>query len=138
MVQGFTISYATETRVVYIHEETQRVIYNRFHREAMAFKRLFPQEKYGMWVLLHNQTTTIASGLHQAVPANAGHMFRQDFTVHMDAVLGQIQRLSPVRPVNLAVAQDVLLNIYKEPLPILREILLLSKIIHRNATIYLY
>jgi rhamnosyltransferase len=66
MAQGYAISYVAEAEVVHVHEETPRAVYNRYRREAMAFKRLFPQEKYGIWDLLHNLTTNITSDFHQA------------------------------------------------------------------------
>lgn len=66
MAQGYAISYVAEAEVVHIHEETPRAVYNRYRREAMAFKRLFPQEKYGIWDLLHTLATNVTSDLQQA------------------------------------------------------------------------
>lgn len=66
MAQGFAISYVAEAEVVHVHEETPSAVYNRYRREAMAFKRLFPQESYHIWDLAHNLTTNIASDLVHA------------------------------------------------------------------------
>jgi rhamnosyltransferase len=63
MAQGYTISYVAEAEVVHVHEETPPAVYNRYRREAMAFKRLFPQEHYHLWDLFHNLTTNILSDL---------------------------------------------------------------------------
>ncbi len=61
MAQGYAISYVAEAEVVHIHEETPRAVYNRYRREAMAFKHLFPQEHYHLWDLFHNLTSNIVS-----------------------------------------------------------------------------
>ena len=45
--QEFFISYVAEAEVVHIHEDTPGGVYNRYKREAMAFKRIFPQEQFG-------------------------------------------------------------------------------------------
>jgi len=63
---GFVVSYVAEAEVVHTHEETPRVVYNRYRREAMAFKRLFPQEHYRLWDLFHNLSTNIASDISHA------------------------------------------------------------------------
>jgi GT2 family glycosyltransferase len=66
MAQGYTISYVAEAEVIHVHEETPPGVYNRYRREAMAFKRHFPQEHYHLWDLFHNLTTNILSDLWHA------------------------------------------------------------------------
>ncbi len=66
MSQGYAISYSAEAEVIHIHEETPTAVYNRYRREAMAFKRLFPQERYNLWNLFHNLSTNIFSDLLNA------------------------------------------------------------------------
>ncbi len=66
MSRGYAISYVAEAEVVHVHEETPTGVYNRYRREAMAFKRLFPREHYHLWNLFHNLTTNIASDLSGA------------------------------------------------------------------------
>ena len=66
MARGFAISYVAEAEVVHVHEETPSGVYNRYRREAMAFKRLFPQEHYHLLNLFHNLATNISSDLAQA------------------------------------------------------------------------
>lgn len=46
MEQGWAIHYSAEAEVIHVHEETPRGVYNRYRREAMAFKRIFPQEQF--------------------------------------------------------------------------------------------
>jgi rhamnosyltransferase len=67
MAQGYAISYVAEAEVVHVHEELPSGVCNRYRREAMAFKRLFPQESYHLWDLFHNLSTNIASDLWHAV-----------------------------------------------------------------------
>ncbi len=67
MARGYAISYVAEAEVIHVHEETPTAVYNRYRREAMAFKRLFPQEGYHLWDLIHNLTTNIASDLSHAI-----------------------------------------------------------------------
>jgi glycosyltransferase involved in cell wall biosynthesis len=66
MSKGYAIAYIAEAEVIHVHEETPRGIYNRYRREAMAFKRLFPQEHYHIWDLLHNFSTNVGSDLWHA------------------------------------------------------------------------
>ncbi len=45
-VQGYAISYAADAEVIHVHNETWRGIYNRYRREGMAFKQIYPQETF--------------------------------------------------------------------------------------------
>lgn len=45
--QGYDIAYVPEAEVVHVHNETWQGIFNRYRREAMAFKQIYPQEKFG-------------------------------------------------------------------------------------------
>jgi glycosyltransferase involved in cell wall biosynthesis len=45
--QGFHIMYSAEAEVVHVHHETWRGVYNRYRREGMAFKTIYPQEHFG-------------------------------------------------------------------------------------------
>ncbi|MFZ6026461.1 MAG: glycosyltransferase family 2 protein [Chloroflexota bacterium] len=49
MAQGHALSYVAEAEIVHVHDETPRGVYNRYRREAMAFKRIFPQERFHLW-----------------------------------------------------------------------------------------
>lgn len=44
--QGFAISYVADAEVIHVHEETWRGIYNRYRREGMAFKHIYPHESF--------------------------------------------------------------------------------------------
>lgn len=44
--QGYKVSYVAEAEIIHVHEDTPGGIYNRYRREAMAFKKIFPQEVF--------------------------------------------------------------------------------------------
>jgi cellulose synthase/poly-beta-1,6-N-acetylglucosamine synthase-like glycosyltransferase len=63
MAKGYSITYVAEAEVIHVHEETPQGVFNRYRREAMAFKRLFPNEQYHLWNFAHNLTTNILSDM---------------------------------------------------------------------------
>jgi glycosyltransferase involved in cell wall biosynthesis len=46
--QGHGIVYVPEAEVIHEHHETWRGVYNRYRREAMAFKYIYPRETFGL------------------------------------------------------------------------------------------
>jgi rhamnosyltransferase len=44
--QGFQIAYAGEAEVIHVHNEVWQGVFNRYRREGMAFKRIYPQEHF--------------------------------------------------------------------------------------------
>jgi glycosyltransferase involved in cell wall biosynthesis len=64
--QGRTIAYVTEAEIVHVHNETPHAVYNRYRREAMAFKHIFPNENFSLWDFVRLTSTNIASDLRQA------------------------------------------------------------------------
>jgi glycosyltransferase involved in cell wall biosynthesis len=49
--QGYKIAYAGEAEIIHVHNETWPGVFNRYRREGMAFKRIYPQEKFSLWDL---------------------------------------------------------------------------------------
>lgn len=47
--QGYQVAYVAEAEIVHVHEDHPSGVYNRYRREAMAFKRIFPQEQFGFF-----------------------------------------------------------------------------------------
>lgn len=45
---SFQLAYAADAEIVHIHEETPQRIYNRYRREALAMKSIFPEQKFGI------------------------------------------------------------------------------------------
>ena len=50
--QSYLISYVPEAEIIHVHEETNQTIFNRYRREAMAFKQIYPDQKFGWFDLL--------------------------------------------------------------------------------------
>ncbi len=44
--KGYFIAYSAEAEVVHVHNESLNGIYNRYRREGMAFKQIYPQEVF--------------------------------------------------------------------------------------------
>lgn len=64
--QGYKIAYAAEAEVVHVHDETPRGVYNRYRREAMAFKRIYPESHFSIYDFLRLTITNILSDLWHA------------------------------------------------------------------------
>ena len=63
----YAISYAAHAEVIHIHNETPRGIYNRYRREAMAFKRIFPEAHFNVYDFVRLTVTNILSDLSHAM-----------------------------------------------------------------------
>lgn len=48
MQLGYCISYVPDAEIVHVHDESLKRIYNRYRREAIALKRIFPHEHFGL------------------------------------------------------------------------------------------
>ena len=80
MDQGYTIAYIAEAEVIHEHNETPSGVYNRYRREAMAFKSIFPHERFSLINLFHLASRNIISDLRQAarqkvLTRNVGSIF---------------------------------------------------------------
>lgn len=49
MARRYHVAYAPEAEIVHVHQETLGRIFNRYRREAMAYKRIFPAQSLGLW-----------------------------------------------------------------------------------------
>lgn len=56
MSAGFRVAYVADAEVVHVHEETWRQVFNRYRREAIALKTIFPHEKFTFLNFLHMLT----------------------------------------------------------------------------------
>ncbi|MGQ9833331.1 MAG: glycosyltransferase family 2 protein [Candidatus Villigracilaceae bacterium] len=66
MEQGYAVAYAAEAEIVHIHNETPRGVYNRYRREGMAFKRIFPESHFNVYDFLRLTMANIVSDLWHA------------------------------------------------------------------------
>jgi glycosyltransferase involved in cell wall biosynthesis len=47
--QGYKIAYVAEAEIIHIHNESPRGVFNRYKREAMAFKNLYPEAHFNIY-----------------------------------------------------------------------------------------
>ena len=77
---GGAISYVAEAEVVHVHNETPGGVYNRYRREAMAFKHIFPKERFTFFDFLRLSSGNITSDMWHAarqgaLPGSLGSIF---------------------------------------------------------------
>ena len=65
MGNGYYIAYAAEAEVVHVHSETPLQTCNRYLREGMAHKRVFPEQKFTLWDFLKMFTGNVAADYRQ-------------------------------------------------------------------------
>jgi glycosyltransferase involved in cell wall biosynthesis len=66
MLQGYQIAYAADAEIVHVHNESPRRIYNRYRREAIALKRIFPQEHFNWWDFVRLFAANVLSDYYHA------------------------------------------------------------------------
>lgn len=64
--QGNLLSYVAEAEVIHVHDESPSQVYNRYRREAMAFKTIFPSEKFNLGNFMRLVVTNISNDLRHA------------------------------------------------------------------------
>ncbi|HEX2697177.1 MAG TPA: glycosyltransferase family A protein, partial [Anaerolineales bacterium] len=64
--QGYAIAYVAEAEVVHLHNETPGGVFNRYRREAMAFKQIHPEAHFNLYDFLRLTVTNIFSDLYHA------------------------------------------------------------------------
>jgi len=64
--KGYHLAYIAEAEVVHVHEEQPRQVFNRYRREAMAFKHIYPQERFGLRDFLRLLSSNMASDIWHA------------------------------------------------------------------------
>jgi rhamnosyltransferase len=63
--QGYQIAYVSEAEVIHVHNETWSGVFNRYRREGMAFKRIYPQERFSLWDLFRLFCVNAANDMRQ-------------------------------------------------------------------------
>ena len=66
--QGYDIAYVAEAEVIHVHNETPRGVFNRYRREAMAFKQIYPESHFSVYDFLRLTIMNILSDLRHAAP----------------------------------------------------------------------
>jgi cellulose synthase/poly-beta-1,6-N-acetylglucosamine synthase-like glycosyltransferase len=66
MEQEYGIAYVPEAEIMHVHEETPRGVFNRYRREAMAFKKIYPESQFNVYDFLRLTIANIFSDLWHA------------------------------------------------------------------------
>ena len=69
--QGWWVSYAAEAEIIHVHQETWRGVYNRYRRDGMAFKRIYPQEHFTLADLMRLWVSNVATDWQAAARQKA-------------------------------------------------------------------
>jgi rhamnosyltransferase len=64
--EGYTVHYAPQAEIIHIHHEAPRGVYNRYRREAMAFKRIFTEAHFNLYDFVRLAGSNILSDLAHA------------------------------------------------------------------------
>jgi glycosyltransferase involved in cell wall biosynthesis len=64
--QGLGIAYVKDAEVIHVHNETWDGVLNRYRREGMAFKHIYPNENFYLWDMFHSWFQNVFSDFHAA------------------------------------------------------------------------
>jgi len=65
--KGYKIAYVAEAEIVHVHNETPSGVYNRYRREAMALRKIYPEAHFNFYDFLRLTITNIFSDLFHAL-----------------------------------------------------------------------
>ncbi|MDR9405564.1 MAG: glycosyltransferase family 2 protein, partial [Halothece sp. Uz-M2-17] len=63
---GYQIAYIADAEIIHVHNETPRKICNRYRREAIALKQIFPQESLNFWDFIRLFATNAINDYYHA------------------------------------------------------------------------
>ena len=63
----YKIAYIAEAEIIHIHNETPHGVFNRYRREAMALRRIYPEAHFNFYDFVRLTITNIFSDLWHAV-----------------------------------------------------------------------
>lgn len=64
--QGYEIAYVPDAEIIHVHNETLGGVFNRYRREGMAFKQIYPEAHFSLYDFLRLTTMNILSDLWHA------------------------------------------------------------------------
>jgi glycosyltransferase involved in cell wall biosynthesis len=64
--QGYDIAYVAEAEIIHVHNETLGGVFNRYRREGMAFKQIYPEAHFSLYDFLRLMLTNILSDVWHA------------------------------------------------------------------------
>jgi glycosyltransferase involved in cell wall biosynthesis len=59
--QGHAITYVPNAEIIHVHDETRRAVLNRYRREGMAFKKIYPEAHFSLYDFVRMSTANISS-----------------------------------------------------------------------------
>jgi glycosyltransferase involved in cell wall biosynthesis len=65
--QGYDIAYVAEAEIIHVHNETPRGVFNRYRREAMAFRKIYPEAHFNLYDFARLTAMNILSDLWHAM-----------------------------------------------------------------------
>ena len=74
--QGHSIAYISEAEIIHVHNETPRGVYNRYRREAMALRKIYPEAHFNFYDFLRLTITNILSDLWHAARTREGVLLK--------------------------------------------------------------
>jgi glycosyltransferase involved in cell wall biosynthesis len=66
LTRGYHLAYVPAAEIIHIHNETPRGVFNRYRREAMAFKRIYPEAHFSLYDFIRMVSSNILNDLWQA------------------------------------------------------------------------
>ena len=103
---GYAISYSAHAEVIHIHNETPGGVYNRYRREAMAFKRIFSESHFNVYDFARLTLSNILSDLsHAARQRVLWRSFASIFWFRFNQFLGTYQGYRQSGPVTQQLRQ---------------------------------
>lgn len=64
---GYHVAYAAHAEIIHVHNESPRRIFERYRREAMAFKRIFPEAHFNIYDFARLTVTSVVSDMAHAL-----------------------------------------------------------------------
>jgi glycosyltransferase involved in cell wall biosynthesis len=64
--QGYGIAYVAEAEIIHLHNETPKGVFNRYRREGMAFKRIFPEAHFNAYDFVRTTLSNITTDIFHA------------------------------------------------------------------------
>ncbi len=64
--QGYDIAYVAEAEIIHVHNETLESVFNRYRREGMAFKQIYPEAHFSLYDFIRLASMNILSDLWHA------------------------------------------------------------------------
>jgi glycosyltransferase involved in cell wall biosynthesis len=61
LANGYKLAYVPDAVIVHVHEETPQRILNRYRREAIAYRRIFPEAHFSLYDLCYLILSNIVS-----------------------------------------------------------------------------